>query len=248
MEPNNNQSTDELEIDLKQLVFILLDKLWIILLAAIAIGLAAFIFSRFMIDPIYESTSKVYILNRQDASTTTLSDIQSSTQLTKDYQILIKSRPVTEQVISGLDLNLTAEALSEMITVNSPVDTRILEITVSNTDPYMAKNIVDELTEVSSVRIAEVMDIEKVNVAEDGNLPTAPVSPSIMKNTAIGAVLGMVLACAVILLIFILDDSIKDESDIEKYLNLSVLGSIPMAEEESKGRKKDKKKDGKKGR
>lgn len=247
MEPTMNQSADEIEIDLKQLFFVIMDRLWIILLSAIALGLAAFIYSRFMIDPVYESTSKVYILNRQDSATTTFADIQSSTQLTKDYQILIKSRPVTEQVISNLGLKYSATELSNMIEVNTPTDTRILEITVSNTDPYLAKNIVDEVTAVSAVRISEVMDIEKVNTAEDGNLPAMPVSPNIMKNTMIGILLGIVLSCGIILLVYILDDSIKSEDDIEKYLNISVLGTIPLDEEEEQ-RARDGKKARKKGR
>lgn len=238
MEQNRIQTDDEIEIDLKEIFFILWDKIWIIMLSTIGIALITLIVSKFMITPLYESTTKIYVLNRQETGTTTINDLQSSMQLTKDYQILVLSRPVTEQVIINLDLPYTSEELAKMITVNTPNDTRILEIKVENEDPYLAKNIADALADISAVRISEVMDIEKVNIVEGGNLPEFPKSPDVKKYTLIGALLGAFLTAGIIIIIYLLNDTIKDADDIEKYLGLSMLASIPVKETEKNNRKK----------
>lgn len=242
MEVNTNQMNEEIEIDLRQLFFALLDKIWIIFLSAVGMALIAFIFSKFVIHPLYESTTKIYVLNRQDIGTTTYSDLQTSTQLTKDYQILVTSRPVTEQVISDLDLPYTAEELAEMITVTTPSDSRILELRISSTNPYEAKAVADALAVVSSERISQIMDIEKVNTVEAGNLPIKPVSPNVKRNVLIGGLIGIFLSAGVILLIFVLDDTIKTGEDVEKYLGVSVLGTIPVETENNEKAKKNKRK------
>lgn len=246
MERKNNQRTED-GYDLKQLIIVLLEKIWIIILSAAGLGLAAFIFSRFMMDPVYQSATKIYVLNREAAGTTTYSDLETSTQLTKDYQIMIESRPVLERVIRNLDLDYNTEQLKGMITVYALTDTRILEIAVSNADPHLAKLIADKVAEVSSARISEVMDIDEVNVVEEGNLPEKPVSPNIKINSVIGGMLGVMISCFILVMIYMFDDTIKSENDVEKYLGLGILGLIPLSETDDKhGRKKKKDKKNKK--
>ena len=124
--------SDEVEIDLRQIFSIILSKIVIIVLVGIIFGLAALIGSKLLIKPTYQSTTSLYVLNRQSQGTTTYSDLQSSTQLTQDYVVLVTSRSVTEKVISELKLDLTNEELVKMINVNTPTNTRVLEITVSS--------------------------------------------------------------------------------------------------------------------
>jgi len=238
MEQRNN---DEVEIDLKELFFVLLDKIWIILFIGILTAVCAGLFSKVFLKPIYTSMTKVYVINRQSEDTTTLSDLQTGTQLTKDYKILVKSRPVTEQVISDLNLDMTYEELANMITVNTPTDTRILEIIVENQDAYLVKQLADAIAEVSSERMVSVMEMEKVNIVEQGNLPTAPSSPNIKMNILLGGIIGVFLTAFVIILIYILNDSIQNNDDVEKYLGITTLGSIPLEEGNTKTKHKKKK-------
>ncbi len=225
---------DEIEIDIKELFFVILGRIWIIITVGILFALCTGLFSQLVMKPLYTSTTKIYVINRQDGDTTTLSDLQSSTQLTKDYLVLVKSRPVTEQVISDLNLNTTHEKLISQITVNTPADTRILEIIVEDTDPYIAKQIADSVAEVSSERMVSVMDIEKVNIVEQGNIPLTPSSPNVKINTLIGGVLGLFVSTFVVLFIYITNDSIKTMDDVDKYLGLNTLGTIPLTEDPKK--------------
>lgn len=227
MEPENK---DVVEIDIKGIFFALMRKAWIIIIFAILGAVGAGAFSEYLIQPVYTSTTKVYVINRQEGSNVTLTDLQTGTQLTKDYMILVKSRPVIETVIKNLGLHMTSGALAGLITVNAPEDTRILEITVKNHDPLMAKNIADSMAEVSAGRMVSIMGIERVNIMEEGNLPTVPVSPNVKKNIILGVFLGFAPVCIIIALAYIMDDNIRTTDDIEKYLNLTALGMLPVEE------------------
>ena len=156
------------------------------------------------------------------------------TQITQDYQVIITSRPVLDEVIQNLGLNMTYEQLKGRISVNNPSNTRFLEITVRDNDAYLAKKIVDELTRVSCRTTGEVMETQEPNIMDYGQVASSPVSPSMKKNAIIGGLLGFVLACAIIIIRFMLNDSIKTGEDVEKYLGLNVLGMIPLEEGVSK--------------
>ena len=150
--------------------------------------------------------------------------------LTKDYMELVKSRPVLEKTISKLKLDVTPEELAGMITTETPTDTRIMSISVTDDDPKEAKQIADTLRKAVSVQITEIMNADSVNTVEEGNLPTSPSSPDVKKNMMLGALLGLVISMGFVVLIFILDDTVKTPDDVEKYLGLNVLTSIPIQE------------------
>ena len=226
---NSMKNNDEIEIDLRQIFIVIMSKIAIILLVGVIFGLAAFIGSKLLLKPVYQSQTSLYVLNKQSQGTTTLSDLQSSTQLTQDYMILVKSRTVTEKVISDLGLNTTNEKLAKQISVSTPSDSRVLEITVSNNDQYEAKRIADKVAEISADSICDIMQIEKVNVFEEANISEKPSSPNCLKNAIIAFVLGMVLAIVVIR--FVMNDTINTSEDIEKYLGISTLALIPLSED-----------------
>lgn len=235
METNRNQ-VDEIEIDLREICLLLFSKLWLIILTAVFTGAAAFGISMFLIQPTYDSTTKIYILNKQEENTVTYSDVQLGTQLTKDYAQLITSRLVLEKVIEELQLkDMDYEGMLRKVSVETPTDTRILSITVSDADPVLAMQIANSIRESAAQHIKNVMDIEAVNVAETANLPTQKASPSVMKWVAGGSVAGAFLVVAILLLVYFLDDTIKTSDDVEKYLGLSTLALIPAS---TQGRKK----------
>ncbi len=232
----------EIEIDLMQIIKLLISKLPIIIAAAVIMGLLAFVGTKVLITPLYQSTAKLYVINRQNDSNTTLSDIQVSTQIVKDYQVLVKSIPVVDQVIANLDLDMTQDALIGKISCAIATDSRVLSLTVTDPDPVLAKQIVDELADVSKGQIPAIMRIEGVEIIEYGRVPAGASSPNTMMNTMIGAVLGMLIVVAIVVIKFIVDDTVKNSEDVEKYLGLSTLALIPITEEEYDGKDTKKKK------
>lgn len=241
MEQQNLQDTTEVEIDLLEVLHVLLDRFWIILLSGIVAGLAFIAATLLFITPQYESTTKMYVLSKQDNNTITSSDMQTSLSLTKDYAELIKSRTVTEGVITKLGLDLSHEELLGKISVDSATDTRILSISVKDEDPYEACEIANSIRDVAANHIKNVMDINAVNVVEQANIPEKKCSPSLAKNGVIGGLLGLLLSVAIILVIYISNDTIKTQEDVERYLQLSVLGTIPLSEQARKTKKKKQK-------
>lgn len=228
---------DEIEIDLLEVLFQLRRKIWIILLVAIAGALLVGTFTKFGITPEYSSTSKLYILSKS-TSLTSLADIQIGTSLTKDYVELIQSRPVIDKVIENLNLNRTYEEVLNQVDITNKSDTRILVITATDQDPELAKDLADELAHVSKTQIAEIMRIDEPSIVELGYITGEPVNVHLLKNTALGGFAGAFVAIAIILVIYLLDDSVKTQEDVEKYLGINTLAAIPSKDMDTKKRKK----------
>lgn len=250
MEQQNLQNNDEIEIDVLELFHVLLDKIWVIILAGAVAALAVVAATILFITPQYQSTTKMYVLSKQDSNTLTSQDMQTSLSLTKDYAELIKSRTVTEGVITQLNLDMTHEQLLSKMTVDSATDTRILSISVRDADPYVACEIANAIRDVAANHIKNVMDIDAVNVVETANIPENKISPSIKNNGLVGGVAGVAIAIAIILITYLSNDTIKTQEDVERYLGLSTLGTIPMSEADrkNKNKKKHKKQKRSKGR
>jgi capsular polysaccharide biosynthesis protein len=230
--------SDVVEIDLGEIVGLLINKAWFIAVCSVLAAAIGFCVSAFVVTDMYESTTSVYILNKQDNSTLTYSDVQLGTQLTKDYANLITSRSVLEKVISDCNLDMTYNTLLKRVSVTTLTDTRILEITVTDEDPAMAQFIADEVRKEAANHITNVMDIQAVNVVDNANLPDSPSSPNIAMWSLIGLLIGLFLSVAEVIVRFMLDDTIKTSDDVEKYLGLSTLGMIPVREEQDKNRHK----------
>ena len=240
MEQQNLQNNDEIEIDVLELFHVLLDKIWVIILAGAVAALAVVAATILFITPQYQSTTKMYVLSKQDSNTLTSQDMQTSLSLTKDYAELIKSRTVTEGVITQLNLDMTHEQLLSKMTVDSATDTRILSISVRDADPYVACEIANAIRDVAANHIKNVMDIDAVNVVETANIPENKISPSIKKNGLVGGVAGVAIAIAIILITYLSNDTIKTQEDVERYLGLSTLGTIPMSEVDRNNKNKKK--------
>ena len=221
------------EIDLLELFREFWRHIIAILLCIIVFGGAAGAFSKFVVIPQYSSTAMMYILSKE-TTLTSLADLQIGAQLTNDYQIIVKSRPVLQTVIDQLNLDITYEQFSGRITINNPSNTRILTITTEDADPRLAKDIVDSIARVSSDYIAETMEMVPPKLIEEGTVATQKSSPSVTKNTLLGALLGAVLMCGIITLKFILNDTVTTTEDVEQYLGISVLASVPERKYASK--------------
>lgn len=237
------QTNDEIEINMGELIGIIWHYFWIVAISAIVFAIASFTISKFVIVEQFESVTKIYILSKQDGNAVTYSDVQLGTQLTKDYAQLITSRDVLEKVISEMGLTETYEELEGKISVTTPTDTRIIAIAVTDENPENAQNIANSIREIAAVQIKNVMDIEAVNIVEKANLPQKPSSPSVPRWTIVGLLLGGILAAGIILVKYMLDDTIKTSEDVERYLGISMLAMIPIMENENTQKKKKHKRD-----
>ena len=227
------QDNDEIEIDLGEIFGLILHWIWLILLVAFICGAIGFAFSKYVLPEQFKSTTRVYILNQNDSSNAmSQAEMQAGAQLTKDYGQLITSRTVLEQVIEDLSLtdSYTYEQFKEKIAVSTPADTRLIDITVTDTDPKTAQNIANDVRIVASEHIQNVMQIDAVNVVDEANLPTKKAAPSNGRNALIAAMLGALFVSAIVIIRFLMDDTIKTSDDVEKYLGLSTLALIPLDE------------------
>lgn len=239
MENKNIQQQDD-EIDLMRLFYALRGKIWLIITVGLLFACAAAGFTHFFMTPTYTSESTMLVLSKE-TTLTSLADLQLGSQLTKDYRILITSRPVLEEVIENLEMEMDYKELKECITVSNPEDTHILSLSVTQPDAKMAKAVVDELAQVSSAYIGDKMEVTPPKIIEDGELPIYKSSPSMKKNVMLGLLAGMVLVCAIVVVLELLNDSIKNEDDIERYLGIPTLAVVP-----DKGLQRGKKRSGKK--
>lgn len=237
---NRPMENEEIEIDLLQLWNAVRHRIWLVLLAGFIVADIAFAITKFLITPMYSSSATMLVVTKE-TTLSSLADLQLGSQLTNDYEILITSRPVLERTIEELDLGLNYKQLREAITISNPNDSRMLIISALQPDPELAKNVVDTLANISSDYIAEKMEVTAPKIIEEGEVPINQSSPSLLRNTAIGGMLGILAAVFLICVAVILNDSIQTEDDIERYLQLPVLAVVPDksgSSRKSAGRKK----------
>lgn len=226
MKETRYEENDEIEINLAELFVELKKKLWLIILAGVIGGGVFAAYSAFILVPKYTSTAMMYVLSKE-TTLTSLADLQIGSQLTKDYKVMVNSRPVLNEVIEGLGLDYDYKELREKLVIDNPADTRILTLSVEDTDPTAAADIVNAIAKSSSDYIGEMMEMIPPKIIEEGEIPDEQTSPNVGRNAVIGAVAGVFLVCAAVVIRLVMNDTVKTEEDIEKYLRISVLAAVP---------------------
>lgn len=219
------------EISFLDLIHYVWKRVWIIIISSLICAFTAFFCSKLLLIPEYTASARVYVLSRSSEDELAYSDLQSSEKLTSDFEVLVSGRNITSAVIERLSLNMTDAELADKISVSSPNSTRILQISVTDSDPALAKEIANCILEVSVEQIVPIMGIDALNVVYEAVEPTDPSAPNTTKNTLLAATLGALAAMAVIVLLFASEDTIKSEDDVMKYLGLSTMGVIPRDNE-----------------
>lgn len=223
----NTTETPSMEID----VLSLLKKLWmkkfLILFMALFFGTLALLGSVFLIKPSYSASTRIYVINQQNAENITATDLQAGSFLVNDYKEIITSRDVMKDVIANNSLSLSPDALSKMISVTIPADTRVISITVTNHDPQQAKDLANSIREVASEKIKAVTKVQDVTPLEKAQLPSSPSSPNIKRNTLIGMLIGGLFTMFIIVIKEVLDDRVKRPEDVEEVLGMTLLGLVP---------------------
>ena len=225
----NNQENQAVEID----VFAMLKTLWkrkfSIVLVALVFAIAAFGYSAFLAKKEYQSTSRIYVVSRQnqDNNALTNSDLQAGSYLVKDYREIILSQNVLSQAIEELKLDLTPAELSKKISVSVPTDTRILSITAKDGDPKEAARIANGLRNVAAAKIISVTKVSDVTTLDEAEVPQSPSSPNIRRNVLLGFIAGAGLMVVLMVVVEVLDDRVKRPEDIEELMGLTLLGVVP---------------------
>ena len=223
-------------IDLLEVLNAVRQHLLAVILTTVILAGVGFGVSKFLITPQYEASALMIVNTRQDTTSNVTSDqINSATKLVSTYSIIIKSDTVLQQVINDLGLSLTYGELKDRVTVDAVDDTQVMKITVRSNNPEWAQQVCNKITEVSPDAILEAVEAGSVKVISQAPVPTEPVSPNVLKNTGLAGMVGLVLCLGVIFLQVLLDNKIKSEEDIAKYLDLTVVGVIPEYE---RGKKK----------
>ena len=225
----NNQENQAVEID----VFAMLKTLWkrkfSIVLVALVFAIAAFGYSAFLAKKEYQSTSRIYVVSRQnqDNNALTNSDLQAGSYLVKDYREIILSQNVLSQAIEELKLDITPAELSKKISVSVPTDTRILSITAKDGDPKEAARIANGLRNVAAEKIIAVTKVSDVTTLDEAEVPQSPSSPNIRRNVLLGFIAGAGLMVVLMVVVEVLDDRVKRPEDIEELMGLTLLGIVP---------------------
>lgn len=220
-------SETETEIDLLELTYRLLAKWKLIVCVALACAIVAGVCTFLFVTPMYSATSTIYVLNRSD-SAVNLSDLQIGIALTKDYIKVFSMWEIHEEVITNLDLPYTYKEMEAMLTVDNDSDTRMLDISIKSPSAEEAALIANEYAKVASEFIADTMATDKPNVMSVALVPANPVSPNKTRNIMIGFLLGLVLSCGFVTVVYLLDDKYKTAEDIRKYTGLVTLAVVPV--------------------
>ena len=221
---------DEDVIDLKEVFFLLLGNWKKIFLAILAGAVLFGAYHTFLMRPSYRAESVIYITNTD--SMVTFSDLQLSAALTDDYAKIIKSRTVLKRVIEELQLDLDYRQLEELIEVSNPDSTHIIEIQVTCDDLELSRNIANALLNIGVKQIYQIIGSSEPTVIDYSEADAVEdVTPSLLKYLALGALLGMVLMCAILVVCMLMNTTMKTEEDVMKYLNIPVLTSVPYYRE-----------------
>lgn len=218
-----------IEIDVFQLFKTLWQRKLMILLVALVTSVGAFAYSTFIVKPEYTSTTRIYVVNRNqgDKPGLTNQDLQAGTYLVKDYREIILSQDPLEKVATNLKLDMPAKTLASKVQVAVPADTRIVSISVKDKQPEEASRIANSLREVAAEKIVAVTRVSDVTTLEEARPATTPSSPNVRRNSLFGFLGGAVVTVIAVLLIELLDTRVKRPEDVEDVLKIPLLGLVP---------------------
>lgn len=227
MNTNDNAS---IEIDVLYLLRKLWSKKFFIVFVGLLVGTIALLGSVYFIKPKYTSTTRIYVVSRTSDTTLTNQDLQAGSYLVNDYKEVITSSEVLASVIDQEKLSMSAGQLFGEISVNIPTDTRVISISVTDTDAQRACDIANTVREVAAEKIKAVTKVDDVTTLESATKASHPSSPNVKKNAAIGFLAGAFVAIVGILVAEVLDDRVRRPEDIEEVLGLTLLGVVPDAD------------------
>ena len=226
----NTENTETMEFDFRRILEAIIDRWKMIVVATVALGLCAALYSLFLITPLYKASATMYVNNNKNTVSENLSnnDITASLQLVPTVMRIFDSRTTLGEVAKKIDLGYTADQISNMISFSSAEDAQILTLTVINPNPEHAYIIANAIADTAPIKATEIMDGISVKVIDYAEQPLRPFSPNVFKNAVLGLILGFVISIGIAVLIEITDESIREENDIRKlYPDVPIIGTVP---------------------
>lgn len=243
------------EIDLKELVGMFLEKKFLIIFVVILFAILGAVYTTQFITPLYESSTSLVLVQTGTEEQTadsalimsesiTTTDITLNSKLVDAYAVVAKSKRVASKVVENLKLNMSADALRQAITISSASDTQNLKVTVKHVDPEQACKIANEVAEVFIEEVVAIYKVENLYILDPAEVNNTPCNINLTKNVVIFAFVGAILVSGYILLINMLDTTIKTDTDIEKAVGVPVLASIVFTDENIKKKSNNSRKKG----
>lgn len=228
---DTKQYTNEEEISLAELFGIIKPYLIHIILISVIFSLLSFIFTKVLIDPVYESSATVIVNNRKDEGQSITSDeINSARNLASVYGIVIKSNAVMEPVVEAVNADITMDALTKKVSVSSVDNTQVIKISVKDTDPNLAREYTNEIIKVAPDIIVDMVEAGSVKVVSYPQTPTSPISPNTKMNVLVAGMLGFMVSVGFVFMRFLMDKTFRSPDSVEASLDIPVLGVIPNVE------------------
>ncbi len=222
-------------VNFAELMLLAIKRWFIITPILIVCMVISLIYSSFIATPMYDSTAKLYVVNKETQVVNSV-DFSISTYLTNDFTEIIGDMVVLEEVANDLGNKYDINTLKGFITVSQPEDTRIIEIKVRSPKAEDSKQIADSICRISQNKLVDVMGFDRINIIRNGSLEKTPASPSTILNLIYALIFGIIVSAIIILTIYLTDNKISTRQDVEKYLNLSVLASIPYNQGKQKSK------------
>lgn len=224
-------------IDLREYFYIIKKRAWIIALITVLAMITSGIISFFVLSPVYEANTTLIVNTEQSKETNMITGDQLNVtqKLTLTYGEIIKSRAVLDSVIKKLDLNMEYNELEKAINVSPVKDTQIMSVTVQDTNPKRARDIANAIPNVFTKEVKRITKANSVEVIDKAILPENPIKPNKVMNILIAAVLGIMIGLFIVFILEYMDNKIKTPQDVEKYINLPILGVIPNENMSKKG-------------
>lgn len=229
---NQNMSKEYYVIDFLHIIRSVLHRLWIIILAGIIAGGCGFSIANFVIDPMYSSSVMLYVNNNSISLndvgfSMSYADITASQSLVKTYSVLLKNRTTLERIIEETGVDYSWSQLYGMIKASSVNETEVMKVEVVTTDPYEAAKIANGISVVLPQRVTEIVEGTSMEVVDSAVVDLGKVSPSITKYTAVGFLMGALIAAAILVIVSLLDNTIHDEDYVLQNYNFPILAKVP---------------------
>lgn len=232
---------DFMEIDLREIIRILLQKWWVIGIFFLIAVIASFIISFYILHPVYKAEATLFVGKEGNKlGGIELGEIQLNDKLVSDYREIIKSRLAAREIIRQLNLDVSVESFQNRVTVTTVNNSRLMKIAFESTEPQLAMDVANALSDFIIKKAEDIVDVKNVKVIDAAELPVNPIKPNKKMNLAIAGVIGIMLGVGLIFIMEYLDSTIKNGKDVERYLGLNVIGEIPKFDGEERGYKRGK--------
>lgn len=229
---NKKQNALEYEVDILHILGAIWRKLWIVVLCAVVAATITFSYAAFFITPMYSSTAMMYVNNKSitlggTSVSISASEISAAQSLVKTYLVILNNRTTLQEVIDRTGVDYTWKQLSGMITASAVNDTEIFRVTVTADSAETAEKIVNGIAEVLPERVSDIIQGSSMKIVDGGIENSQPVSPNITTYTMVGFIIGLVIACSIIVVYAILDDTIRSEDYVIQKYNYPILARVP---------------------